>query len=80
MQVLVGLGNPGQKYSNTKHNFGFWVLDKLVKKLNLEYRSGHGEYIIAKQKDLLCIKPTTYMNNSGMAILDLQNYFQLTLQ
>ena len=76
MQILVGLGNPGQKYSNTKHNFGFWVLDSLVKKLNLDFISGKGEYIIAKQKDLLCIKPTTFMNNSGIATLEVQNYFK----
>ena len=50
--LVVGLGNPGLKYRLTKHNFGFWVLDKLVEKSSLKWQSGYGDYIYAKQKDL----------------------------
>ena len=47
--LVVGLGNPGTKYSSTKHNFGFWVLDKIAEKSSLKWQSGYGDYLYAKQ-------------------------------
>lgn len=66
--LIVGLGNPGKKYSKTKHNFGFWVIDSKVNEKNLTFKSGYGEYVYSKDRDIIFAKPTTFMNNSGLAI------------
>ena len=78
MTVLVGLGNPGRNYSDTKHNFGFWVLDKFAEKRSLKFQAGKGDYLLVKSNDIALVKPTTYMNNSGMAVVDYCRYFQNT--
>ena len=80
MTVLVGLGNPGRNYSDTKHNFGFWVLDKFAEKRSLKFQSGKGDYLLVKSNDIALVKPTTYMNNSGMAVADYCRYFQNTAE
>ena len=77
MNVLVGLGNPGRKYSDTKHNFGFWVLNRFAEKRSLTFQAGKGDYILAKKGDLICIKPTSFMNNSGMPVLDVKQFFKV---
>ena len=76
MKVLIGLGNPGKQYSKTKHNFGFWIIDALAKRCSLKFREGKGNYIFAKKRDIFFVKPTTYMNNSGIAISELCNYYK----
>ena len=76
MNILVGLGNPGRKYSNTKHNFGFWVLDYFTKIKSLAFQTGKGDYLLAKKGKLVCIKPTSFMNNSGLALLDVKQFFK----
>ena len=48
MYLLVGLGNPGSEYSKTKHNFGFWIIDKYVEKSSLTFKAGKGDYLLAK--------------------------------
>ena len=78
MTVLVGLGNPGRNYSDTKHNFGFWVLDRFAEKRSLKFQAGKGDYLLVKSNDIALVKPTTYMNNSGMAVADYCRYFQNT--
>ena len=80
MTVLVGLGNPGRNYSDTKHNFGFWVLDKFAEKRSLKFQAGKGDYLLVKSNDIALVKPTTYMNNSGMAVADYCRYFQNTAE
>ena len=77
MKVIVGLGNPGDNYSLTKHNFGFWVIDKLVKQRSLTYKAGKGDYIFAQDEKLMFVKPTNYVNNSGIAIKQILNYFKI---
>jgi len=77
MNILVGLGNPGRKYSDTKHNFGFWVLNRFAEKRSLTFQAGKGDYILAKKGDLICIKPTSFMNNSGMPVLDVKQFFKV---
>ena len=76
MTILVGLGNPGRKYSETKHNFGFWVLDLFTEKRSLTFQAGKGDYLLAKKGELVCIKPTTFMNTSGTALLDVKQFFK----
>ena len=77
MNILVGLGNPGRKYSDTKHNFGFWVLNRFAEKRSLTFQAGKGDYLLAKKGDLICVKPTSFMNNSGMPILDVKQFFKV---
>ena len=82
MYLIAGLGNPGSKYEYTRHNAGFMVIDDLAKKLNikvnkLKFKSLIGEGFIGNEKVIL-MKPSTYMNDSGKAILDCFNYYNLS--
>jgi len=69
--LIVGLGNVGAEYENTRHNIGFLVVDELAKKAEASFTSG-GKAMMAKIKHrgrtLVLIKPTTYMNLSGKAV------------
>lgn len=80
MKLIVGLGNPGPKYQNVRHNLGFMVLDKYVSSIKYqvswEYNKEFKSEII-KDKDLVLAKPQTYMNNSGQAIRLLTTHYQL---
>ena len=80
MNILVGLGNPGRNYSDTKHNFGFWVLNRFAEKRSLIFQAGKGDYLLAKKGDLICVKPTSFMNNSGMPVLDVKQFFKAESQ
>ena len=75
MNILVGLGNPGRQYSDTKHNFGFWILDLFVKQRSLSFKAGKGDYLLAKKEELVCIKPTIFMNTVGLSLLDMKQFF-----
>jgi peptidyl-tRNA hydrolase, PTH1 family len=75
MKLIVGLGNPGTKYSKTKHNFGFWVIDQLVTQRSLKFKLGKGDFIFAKDENCMFVKPTTFMNDSGVAIKHILNYY-----
>ena len=80
MPALVGLGNPGRKYSDTKHNFGYWVMDRFVENNSLKFRAGKGDYLVARSGNLACVKPTTYMNSCGVAVADYCQYFQNSIE
>ena len=73
--LIIGLGNPGSQYSHTKHNFGFWVINSITNNKNLSFKSGYGEYVYTKDGDIIFSKPTTYMNNSGLAIKGLCHHY-----
>ena len=77
MNILVGLGNLGRKYSDTKHNFGFWAIERFAEKKSLIFQAGKGDYLLAKKGQLVCIKPTTFMNTSGIALLDVKQFFKV---
>ncbi|MEC7646623.1 MAG: aminoacyl-tRNA hydrolase [Bacteroidota bacterium] len=69
--LIVGLGNPGVKYENTRHNIGFRVLDKLVSLSNTSFfndRYADICEIIFKGRTLILVKPSTFMNLSGKAV------------
>ena len=68
MKCIIGLGNPESKYLNTKHNFGFWIVDKIIEERSLKYKAGKGDYVCAIDKQHMFVKPTTFVNNSGVAI------------
>ena len=76
MKLIVGLGNPGDNYRLTKHNFGFWIVDKLVEQRSLKYKLGKGDYVFALDNDYMFLKPTSFMNNSGVAIKQALNYYK----
>ncbi len=68
-KLIAGLGNPGKEYRNTRHNAGFMFIDKMAESFKLYFKPGKGDYLETKKDDVFFIKPMTYMNNSGMAIL-----------
>ncbi len=72
MYLIVGLGNPGTKYENTRHNFGFKVLDFLAGSEKWENKY---EFQIIKLQDVILAKPQTFMNNSGEAVAQLLKYY-----
>ncbi len=82
--VVIGLGNPGKEYTNTRHNVGFDTIDLLASRNNIKinkikFKSVYGEGYIGGEKIIL-LKPQTYMNNSGMAVLDLYNFYKLPME
>lgn len=80
MYFIVGLGNPGFEYEETRHNVGFRVIDGLAERLGSKLFAGRGDYLIGfttyHGKKVGLVKPTTYMNNSGLAVLDLIERFK----
>ncbi|MBI4991332.1 aminoacyl-tRNA hydrolase [Candidatus Gottesmanbacteria bacterium] len=84
MKLIVGLGNPGDKFQYTRHNIGFMVVEKLAKELLSVGRSekawrGEEKFsaLVCKINDNLLIKPQTHMNGSGGAVLSLFNYYKV---
>lgn len=79
MKLIVGLGNPGDKYTKVRHNLGFMALDALHKKMGGEQWSLEEKFKAEtlKMGDLILVKPTTFMNNSGMAVSALSKYFKI---
>lgn len=80
MYYIVGLGNPGLQYENTRHNVGFMTIDYLAEKHNinvkkLKHKALYGQGEISGQKVML-IKPQTYMNNSGESVRDFKNFYK----
>jgi PTH1 family peptidyl-tRNA hydrolase len=70
--LIVGLGNPGLEYSATRHNLGFWCVDKLAEKHRLRFTSKRAQSVVARGtvagQDVALAKPQTYMNLSGTAV------------
>lgn len=90
MKLVVGLGNPGEKYVSTRHNLGFRVIEELGKKMDGgKWKMGveDGKWRIEKKfkaeiiklGNLILVKPLTYMNNSGQAVKDLMDYFKILI-
>lgn len=79
--LVVGLGNPDRKYENTRHNTGWMALDYIAEKLDcrlnkIKYKSLIGTCEIGNAKVML-MKPTTYMNNSGQAVVEAMNFYKI---
>ena len=78
MIAFIGLGNPGDKYTDTKHNAGFWILDEMAKRHKISFKAGKGDYALAlKPNKFMLFKPTTGMNRSGYAVKDISNVWGL---
>ena len=71
-KLIVGLGNPGARYENTKHNLGFWVVNELLLRLQLNRLAPLCKSLVARTEwrdsEVIFAKPMTYMNNSGQAV------------
>lgn len=84
-KLIIGLGNPGEKYKKTRHNIGFILLDLLAEEMNtdFEFNSAFNAEIAESktgtEKIILC-KPQNFMNNSGQAISKLINYYKISPQ
>lgn len=81
MFLIVGLGNPGNEYENTRHNIGFKVIDNIAKEYNIEinrqkFKGMYGEGFINGKKVML-LKPTTYMNLSGESVREVVDFYNL---
>ena len=82
MKLIVGLGNPGDEYKNTRHNLGFMTLDEYAKKhlgpqISWNEDKKFKAEIIKLSPELWLVKPQTYMNHSGMAVTLLANFYKI---
>ena len=82
VQAVVGLGNPGSRYDNTRHNVGFWFVDSLARQAGGSFaaeRKLHGEVsrVTLGGSDVRLVKPATFVNRSGQCIRALCDYFGL---
>jgi PTH1 family peptidyl-tRNA hydrolase len=79
--LIIGLGNPGEKYAETRHNIGWMVAEAFAKDANVQFERGKGEYWIARRAvgraKAIIILPTTYMNLSGKAASEAAKRFRV---
>ena len=81
MRLIVGLGNPGREYRDTRHNVGFMVVDEIAHRRNLQWRSD-ADWLFAKNfgaPEFLVMKPLTFMNRSGFAVSRFIDYHRISL-
>jgi len=83
MKLIVGLGNPGDKYSNNRHNVGFMVLDELASReipnTNFQFTNKFQASII-QTKEFILVKPQTFMNDSGVAVAAICHFYKIDLK
>lgn len=84
MYAVIGLGNPGREYENTRHNIGFNTVDLLADRNGIDinkikFKSVYGKGQIGNENVLL-LKPQTYMNNSGISVLELYKYYKIPIE
>jgi PTH1 family peptidyl-tRNA hydrolase len=76
--LIVGLGNPGQRYDNTRHNAGFLAVEMMVGGREWEWKVKSGfEGMTAGEKELMFLKPDTFMNNSGQSVRKVMDFFKI---
>lgn len=82
LRLVVGLGNPGPQYAQTRHNAGFWLVDELARQHGVQFRpdgKAHGEScrIALAGQELWLLKPLTFMNRSGLAVAALARFHRI---
>lgn len=84
MRIIVGIGNPGSRYKNNRHNVGFQFLDFFCEQKKLAFKASKFDYHFAEGKisgaPFVLIKPDTYVNNSGLAVLDCVNHYKVDVE
>jgi PTH1 family peptidyl-tRNA hydrolase len=84
MFFVIGLGNPERRYVGTRHNIGFEVVDRVAQELRLQFKPGRGEFLIAqgsfRNQPLALVKPLTFMNESGVAVMEIRDQFEAKLE
>lgn len=83
MKIVIGLGNPGSRYKDTRHNIGFMALDRLAGRLDAEFSQEKYGGLVARTaragEPLLLVKPLTFMNNSGDCVARVVRYTETDL-
>ncbi|MDZ7621862.1 MAG: aminoacyl-tRNA hydrolase [Candidatus Competibacteraceae bacterium] len=82
LRLVVGLGNPGPQYAQTRHNAGFWLVDELARQHGVQFRpdgKAHGEScrVALAGQELWLLKPLTFMNRSGLAVAALARFHRI---
>lgn len=77
MKLIVGLGNPGDKYTKTRHNVGFTILDNYAKVNNYKFKKDNKSEIVV-QNQFILLKPLSFMNNSGLEIKRIVDYYKIS--
>lgn len=80
VRLIVGLGNPGKEYENTRHNVGFMVLDTLLRGRSEWRREGAWDALVASWDGAIFCKPQTYMNLSGRSVAGLVRFFKIPIE
>lgn len=84
MKCIIGLGNPGKKYEETRHNIGFTVIDELIKRHSLAFNKTKFKCLYdiqdIQQDKVLMIKPQTFMNLSGEGVRPLLDYYKVNVE
>lgn len=81
-KLIVGLGNPGSKYEETRHNAGFWLLDEIARGYSASFaaeKKFHGDAarVMIGTRDIRLLKPTTFMNLSGESVAAMANFYRI---
>lgn len=84
MYLIVGLGNPEEEYSNTRHNMGFNVINKLAEEYKIDVNKNKFDALLGtgsiEGEKVILLKPQTYMNLSGKSIIQVINFYKIPLQ
>ncbi len=85
IKLIIGLGNPGSEYEQTRHNAGFWFVDELARQYHSEFRSeSKFSGLVSKPnvagQDIWLLKPNTFMNLSGQAAQAMMNFYKIPVQ
>jgi len=75
-RVICGLGNPGNEYTGTRHNLGFMVVDRLSERWGVALRPGQGEFYLGEKDGIVLLRPTTFMNLSGIALVQFMQVYR----
>lgn len=81
MKMVVGLGNPGNIYSRSRHNIGFSVIDEIIKDENLSFKKDNNfEYVKDPRNNIIYLKPLSFMNLSGEVVKKVAHFYKVGLE
>ncbi len=84
MRIVLGIGNPGRRYENTRHNIGFLILNSFAEKNKLSFIPSKADYYFSEgesgENPFVLVKPATYVNNSGLAAIHALDFFNAELK